>query len=115
MPDSDVEALYHHPTTGKLEWRCRYCVKKYALNSGTRVIKLHLISAHDISESSPRQERLIKRQRTIKEAITFREKHPRKRQLITFDNSKYYCWYALTTCRTQVSRYVCYAVLFVDV
>jgi hypothetical protein len=25
------------------------------------------------------------------------------------------CWYALTTCRTQVSRYVCYAVLFVDV
>src|SRR3979409_2539188 len=25
------------------------------------------------------------------------------------------CWYALTTCRTHVSLYVCYAVLFVDV
>jgi hypothetical protein len=76
MPDSDAEALYNHPTTGKLEWRCRYCVKKYALNSGTRVIKLHLISAHDISESSPREQHIIQRQRTIEEAITFRESKP---------------------------------------
>ena len=55
-----------------------------------RIMKQHLISAHEISESSPRQERLIKRQRTIEEAIIFGEKHPRKRQLIALDNSKYY-------------------------
>jgi hypothetical protein len=53
-------------------------------------MKQHLKSAHRISESSPRQERLIKRQRTIEEAITFGEKHPRKRQCITLDNSRYY-------------------------
>ena len=90
MPDLDAETLYYHPTTGKLEWRCKYCPKRYTLNGGTRVIKLHLISAHKILESSTRQERLLKRQRTIEEAITFGEKHPRKRQLITLDNSKYY-------------------------
>jgi hypothetical protein len=89
MPDSDVEALYYHPITRKLEWRCKYCSKRYTLNGGTRVIKLHLISAHEILETSPRQDRLLKRQRTIEEAITFGEKHPRKRQqLITLDNSK---------------------------
>ena len=59
------------------------------------LMKQHLISAHKISESSPRQERLIKRQRTIEEAITFGEKHPRKRQRITLDNSKYYLLYLL--------------------
>ena len=94
MPDSDAEALYHHPTTRKLEWRCRYCAKRYTLNGGTRVIKLHLISAYDISESSPRQQHIIQRQRTIEEAITFREKNPRKRRFINtniaLDNGKYY-------------------------
>ena len=90
MPDSDAKALYYHPTTGKLEWRCKYCSKRYTLNGGTSIIKAHLKSAHKILESSPRQERLLKRQRTIEEAITFGEKHPQKRQLITLDNSKYY-------------------------
>ena len=90
MPDKDPETLYYHPTTTKLEWRCKYCSKRYAINGGTRLIKQYLIAAHEILEKSPRQERLIKRQRTIKEATTFGEKHPRKRQLITLDNSKYY-------------------------
>ena len=90
MPDLDAETLYYHPTTGKLEWRCKYCPKRYTLNGGTSIMKQHLKSVHGILESSPRQERLLKRQRTIEEAITFREKHPRKRQLITLDNSKYY-------------------------
>jgi hypothetical protein len=90
MPDSDTETLYYHPTTAKLEWRCKYCPKRYTLNGGTRLIKQHLIAAHETSESSPRQERLIKRQRTIEEAITFGEKQPQKRQLIALDNSKYY-------------------------
>ena len=93
MPDSDVEALYHHPTTGKLEWRCRYCVKRYALNGGTRVIKLHLVSAYDISESSPRHQHIIQRQRTIEEAISFGEKNPRKRRFtntnMALDNGNY--------------------------
>jgi hypothetical protein len=90
MPDLDTETLYYHPTTEKLEWRCKYCPKRYSLNGGTSIMKQHLKSAHGILESSPRQERLIKRQRTIEEAITFAEKRPRKRQLIALDNSKYY-------------------------
>jgi hypothetical protein len=89
MPDLDPETLYYHPTTTKLEWRCKYCPKKYAINGGTRLMKQHLITAHEISEGSSRQERLIKRQRTIEDAITFGEKHPRKRRLTTLD-SKYY-------------------------
>jgi hypothetical protein len=90
MPDLDTETLYYHPTTAKLEWRCKYCLKRYTLNGGTSIMKQHLKLVHGILESSPRQERLLKRQRTIEEAITFGEKHPRKRQLIALDNSKYY-------------------------
>jgi hypothetical protein len=88
MPDLDTEALYYHPTTRKLEWRCKYCPKRYTINGGTRLIKQHLVVAHDISERSPRQERLIKRQRTIEEANAFGERHPRKRQFITLEYSK---------------------------
>src|SRR3982074_2256125 len=84
---ADTTTPYQHPTTGKPEWRCKYCPKRYTLNGGTSIMKQHLKSAHAILESSPRQERLIKRQRTIDEAITFGEKHPRKRQLITFNDS----------------------------
>jgi hypothetical protein len=89
MPDLDPETLYYHPTTTKLEWRCKYCPKKYAINSSTRLIKQHLITAHEISEGSSCQEHLIKCQRTIEDTITFGEKYPRKRWLTTLD-SKYY-------------------------
>jgi hypothetical protein len=90
MSDLDTKTLYYYPTTGKLEWRCKYCPKRYTLNGGTFIIKQHLQLAYRILASSPRQERLIKRQRIIKEAITFGEKHPRKRQLIALNNSKHY-------------------------
>ena len=53
-------------------------------------MKQYLKLAYTILESSPHQEHLIKRQRTIEEAITFGEKYPRKKQLISFDNSKCY-------------------------
>jgi hypothetical protein len=82
MPDSDAEALYNHPTTGKLEWRCRYCVKRYALNGGTRVIKLHLVSAHDISESSPREEHIIHAREQLKKPLALEKGNPRKRRLV---------------------------------
>jgi hypothetical protein len=53
-------------------------------------MKQHLKSAHKISERSARQERLLKRQRTIEEANTLGEEYCRKRQHITLDDSKYY-------------------------
>ena len=85
MPDIDPESLYYHPKTTKLEWRCKYCPKRYALNGGTRLIKQHLITAHHISESSSRQEQAIKRQRTIEEAVISGQNNPRKRRLINTD------------------------------
>jgi BED zinc finger len=90
MPHTDPESVYYHPTTTKLEWRCKYCSKRYALNGGTRVIKQHLIAAHEISESSPRQQRVLKRQRTIEEATISGQNNPQKRRLINSntDNSK---------------------------
>jgi hypothetical protein len=88
MPDLDTEALYYHPLIRKLEWRCKYCPKRYTVNGSICLIKQHLVVAHDISERSPRQERLIKRQRTIEEANAFGERHPRKRQFSTLDHSK---------------------------
>lgn len=96
MPDLDTETLYYHPATGKLEWRCKYCPKRYTLNGGTFIMKQHLKSAHKISERSARQERLLKRQRTIEEANTLGEEYRRKRQHITFDDSKYY------TCKARL-------------
>ena len=85
MPDSDIESLYYYPGTTKLEWRCKYCPKRYTINGGTRVIKSHLSSTHGIAENSPRQERSIQRQRTIKEAIAFGQANPRKRRFIDTD------------------------------
>jgi hypothetical protein len=93
MPDSDTETLYYHPNTRKVEWRCKYCPKKYAINGGTRLIKQHLAASYEISESSPRQARVLQRQRTIEEAIIFGQNNPRKRRLndtdVAVDNSEY--------------------------
>jgi hypothetical protein len=61
MPDSDAETLYYHPTTGKLEWRCQYCPKRYNLNGDTRIVKQHLILVYTMLEDSPRQLRIIQR------------------------------------------------------
>jgi hypothetical protein len=54
-------------------------------------MKQHLKSAHKISERSARQERLLKRQRTIEEANNLGEEYRRKRQH-TLDDSKYYTY-----------------------
>ena len=47
-----------------------------------------LIAAHEISESSPRQQLVLKRQRTIEEAVISGQNNPQKRRLINTDNSK---------------------------
>ena len=88
MPDINPETLYYHPISTKLEWRCKYCSKRYTLNGGTSIIKQHLKSAYGISENSPRQERILKRQRTIEEAIISGQNNPPKRRLINIYNIK---------------------------
>jgi hypothetical protein len=42
MPDVDPETKYWSKINGQLEWRCKYCPKRYALNGGTRCMKSHL-------------------------------------------------------------------------
>lgn len=79
MPDIDIGTKYYN-TTNKLEWRCRYCTKRYTINGGTRLIKLHLKSAHDISERSARQERSIKRQMSIEDGLAAATSNPQKRR-----------------------------------
>jgi hypothetical protein len=41
MPDIDSGTKYYS-ITNKLEWRCKYCSKRYTLNGGTRLIKVHI-------------------------------------------------------------------------
>jgi hypothetical protein len=79
MPDVDIGTKYFS-TTNKLEWRCKYCSKKYAVNGGTRLIKVHLKADHDVSELSARQERSIKRQLSIQDALITATSNPQKRR-----------------------------------
>jgi hypothetical protein len=79
MPDIDIGTKYYS-TTSKLEWRCKYCSKRYTLNGGTRLIKLHLKKDHDISELSTRQERSLKRQVSIQDALILATSNPQKRR-----------------------------------
>lgn len=81
MPDGDVGTKYYSPTN-KLEWRCKYCSKRYTLNGGTRLIKLHLTTDHNISELSTRQEQSIKRQISIHDALITATSNPRKRRCL---------------------------------
>lgn len=81
MPDSDIGTKYYS-TTNKLEWRCKYCAKRYALNGGTRLIKLHLTTDHNISELSIRQEQSIKRQMSIQDALITGTSNPQKRRCL---------------------------------
>jgi hypothetical protein len=79
MPDIDIGTKYYS-TTNKLEWRCKYCTKRYAINGGTRLIKGHLKVDHNISELSTRQERSIKRQISIQNALITATSNPQKRR-----------------------------------
>jgi hypothetical protein len=70
----------YYSIANKLEWRCKYCSKRYILNGGTRLIKIHLKSDHDISELSVRQERSLKRQLSIQDALITAISNPQKRR-----------------------------------
>src|SRR4030081_1248553 len=68
MLNSNLETKYYFKAN-QLEWRCKYCPKKYALNGGTHCIKSHLKDIHDISKDSPQEEKAKKRQLTIENAL----------------------------------------------
>jgi hypothetical protein len=82
MPDTDIETKYFN-SSNRLEWRCRYCSKRYAINGGTRLIKWHLTRTHGISELSLRQERANKRQISIEDALITATANPQKRRRLT--------------------------------
>lgn len=82
MPDVDIETKYFN-STKKPEWRCRYCSKRYAINGGTRLIKVHLTASHGISELSSCQERANKRQTTIEDALVTALANPQKRRRLS--------------------------------
>jgi hypothetical protein len=82
MPDIDIGTKYYS-TTNKLEWRCKYCSKRYAINGGTRLIKVHLKADHDITELSTRQEQSIKRQISIQDALITATSNPQKRRRLS--------------------------------
>ena len=79
MPDIDTGTKYYS-TINKLEWRCKYCTKRYIVNGGTRLIKVYLKADHNISELSARQERPIKRQLSIQDALITATSNPQKRR-----------------------------------
>lgn len=80
MPDPNPETKYYSQISNKLEWRCRYCPKRYSLNGGTRCIMSHLNATHDINQRSPREERAKKRQLSIEDALTSGLSNPQKRR-----------------------------------
>ena len=69
MLDLDIKTKYYSTTNSQLEWRCKYCPKRYALNGGTRYIKSYLKTIYNVSEDLPREERAKKRQLSIKDAL----------------------------------------------
>src|SRR6266536_1256669 len=80
MPDVDPETKYYNPKTKALEWRCKYCPKRYSLSGRTRIIMAYLLNKHEISDRTYREITTTKRQLSIKESITTREQHPRLRR-----------------------------------
>jgi hypothetical protein len=75
MLDKNLETKYINQTNRKIEWRYKYCSKKYLLNSGTRCLKAHLRTIHLIYKTSPRDNKTKKRQLLIKDLITMAKKH----------------------------------------
>ena len=70
MPNKDPKTKYFNPRTRKLEQRCGYCPKRYALNRGTRVIKAHLNACHQITDKSRRTTTNKKRQLSLEESLS---------------------------------------------
>jgi hypothetical protein len=79
MPDPNTEYRYFS-TTGKEEWRCKYCPKAYNINGGTRVIQRHLLEKHTKTEKSSREETSAKRQRSIEHALELAQNQSFKRR-----------------------------------
>jgi hypothetical protein len=79
MPAPDTEYRYFG-TTGKEEWRCKYCPKAYSINGGTRVIQRHLLEKHKKTEKSSREDTSAKRQRSIEQALELSQNQSFKRR-----------------------------------
>ena len=88
MPDPNPETKYYSQTSNKLEWRCRYCSKRYSLNGGTRCIMSHLKATHDINQDSPRREKARKRQLSIEDALISGLSNPQKRRRLQCSESE---------------------------
>lgn len=84
MPDPNAETKYYSQLGNKLEWRCRYCSKRYSLNGGTRCIMSHLKATHDINQDSPREEKAKKRQLSIEDALSSGLSNPQKRRRLQY-------------------------------
>lgn len=79
MPDPDPQTQYFNKNTGKQEWRCRYCTRRYATTGGTRAIMEHL-KTHNIEENSTRETRAINQQASIQNAMDMARENPQKRR-----------------------------------
>jgi hypothetical protein len=79
MPDEDPETKYYN-SSGKEEWRCKYCSKTYARNGGNSCIKRHLLEKHAKTEKSSRENISAKRQRSIEQALELAETQSFKRR-----------------------------------
>jgi hypothetical protein len=87
MLDKDPKTKYINQTNRRIEWRCKYCSKKYLLNSGTRCPKAHLRTIHLIHETSPRDNKTKKRQLSIEDSITIAKKHLHSRRRLSEEAS----------------------------
>ena len=87
MPDKDPETKYFNLTNGRVEWRCKYCPKKYLLNGGTRCPKAHLCAIHSINETSARDNRTRKRQLLMEDSVAMAKKHPHSRRRLSDEAS----------------------------
>jgi hypothetical protein len=87
MPDEDPETKDFNLTNGRMEWRCKYCPKKYLLNGGTRCPKVHLRAIHLIDEKSSRDNKTRKRQLSMEDSITMAKNHPHSRRRLSEEAS----------------------------
>jgi hypothetical protein len=87
MPDKDPETKYFNLTNGRMEWRCKYCPKKYLLNGGTRCPKVHLRVIHSIDEKTSRDNKTGKRQLSMEESVAMAKKHPHGRRRLSEEAS----------------------------
>lgn len=86
MPDESAEAKYYN-SSGKEEWRCKYCSKTYATNGGNSCIKRHLLEKHAKTETSSRETISAKRQRSIEHALKLAEDQSFKRRRLNTTGS----------------------------